>query len=775
MSPAIHRALSRLKAWPEAVWVGFAILLCHSLVHFQFSPPSAFRKYGLAAEQLLRGELSAERQMDFSPLYFELSLFAKRFLPLSEELLLALQLVLVAIAGAWLYTLLRQRFGRGLALAAIATLTMDRHLLVYVQILEPEACLLFFLLGCLYCCETAWPELLRGTARHGFWSTGAGVFAGLGLATRPNLLPVFLLVPFYFWLRGARGRALGSAAASFLSPLLLTLALLLARAHALTGDPWTPMMNPGTVFFEGNNPLSHGTSAVYPPVVLAYVQRGGEIPDGAHEYYRFVARASLREQLGREATISEVNLFWADRGMAGLRQDPGRGFHLLLEKLVRACHNFRWHDVPTAWRYDQMIFLPSVPFALVAALALCGLLLEVSRWREALLYYAVFLAQLGVMVVFYVSARQRLPLLPALLYFAAVTVERGLRQKRPRAERLGLLALVLLLTGSLLLPNDLTHDERYRRQGHLATDLALEGLAALEHEDEPISVHNQLLLTAITASPWWLEWIRPAGFPQEEASLEAQLLARLDPALRTPSAQFDRAILALKAGQDAMAETLLQELAAEGIEFYRNAFAASEPLFFLSRVAARRGDHPKAIALLRQALERSPGNPFILAELIALTDDPVWQPPLLAAFSPLDAQLLLGQALLFHGRNLEAVRAFTFLVRRLPDFRLAHMLLAAALARSQRDEEAVFAYREALRFGPEPVHESAIFVELFTRWAAAHRDQPEAQLLAAQALHQHGRLHQALALLDALTPPSHLESAVVREQERLRKALGLTP
>ena len=37
---------------------------------------------------------------------------------------------------------------------------------------------------------------------------------------------------------------------------------------------------------------------------------------------------------------------------------------LLRDKLTRVFHAFRWHDIPTAWQYDQWLRLPTASFAL---------------------------------------------------------------------------------------------------------------------------------------------------------------------------------------------------------------------------------------------------------------------------------------------------------------------------------------------------------------------------------------------------------------------------
>lgn len=742
--------------------IGLATFTLHALIAWRFPLPGTFRKYGLAAQQLASGELPPERLVDFSPFYLYLSLAAERWLPRPEAALVGLQMVLAAASVALVFRLLEGRVATWVAAAAAAVMAFDRHLLVYERILEPEICLIFCLLAFLACLE----------ARHDLrWrqvggALLAGVFAALCLAIRPTFLPAFLLVPAYTRLRGDRGRVWLYGSLAFAAPLAAMLLLSAWRAAAVTGDARTPVMNPGTVFFEGNNPLSWGTSAIYPPVVLGLVRHSGEIPDSAHVYYRTVARADA----GRELSIAEVNAFWSARAVRFIRDEPGRSVRLLGAKLVRAFHGFRWHDVPLAWKLDGVLaFVPALPFAVLSALALIGTLFEVGRWRESLLYYALGMSQLAVMLAFYVSARQRLVLFPALLYFAAVAVERLVRR---RGRSWPWLLLTGLLAVSLSLPDDPIADEIYRRGAWRDAEQRIAEVRAKSRE-QPLALHAEAAVAAVAAAPWWLDWLRPAYFPQDRGSLEERVAALLASRPRaSAAADFDLAAVHLQAGQVTAARRLLEPLAEQGRAVYRGGQQPSDPLFLLGRAAALAGDRADGVAYLERALERSPGNPFVLAELVTLTGDPAYQELLGRYWSDLDAQYFLGRALFAHGRYPDAVQALGFVVRRLPGLRDARVLLAAALGESGHLAEGARQYLEATRLRLEPILASRQIVALFRRWMAENPGSVEVQLFGAQVLHQHGHFAEALAVLEGLEPPAALAAAVDDEAERIRRALG---
>ncbi len=738
--------------------VGFAAFVLYALLARLYPLPGSFRKYALAAEKYLAGELPAERLMDFSALYFHLSVAAERLLPNPEATLVWLQIALAAASVAMVFRLLERRLGAAWAAAAALVMALDRHLLVYQRILEPEVLLLFCLLTFLWQLdrETAWAPWLAGAA------------AAVCLAIRPTFLPAFLLVPLYYRFRGARGRPWRQTSLAFAVPVAAILMLLAARAAAVTGDPRTPMMNPGTVFFEGNNPLSQGTSAIYPPVVVAYVRHSGDEPDAAHQHYRTVARAAAGRAAGRQLSIAEVNAYWSGLTLRFLRDHPERWLALVGGKLQRAFHGFRWHDVPTAWHLDRRLALvPALPFALLSALAFAGALFEARRWRGSLLYYALGAIQLAVMLVFYVSARQRLILLPALVYFAAAAGRRFARR-----ANLPWLLLVALLALTFSLPDDAIGDEAYRRSGWLETEQRLMQVRE-KSRVQPLALHAELAVEAVASAPWWLDWLRPAYFPHDQGSLEERVARALTARPRRgPPADFDLAAVHLAAGQLAAARALLEPLSDQGRSVYRGGRHPSEPLILLGQAEALAGDREQATGLLRRAHARTPGDPFALAELVALTADPAYQEKLLRYWGPLDAQYLLGRALLRHGRYADAASAFGFVVRRLGDFRDARVLYAAALGAAGELEDGARHYLEATRVRPEPILAGSLISDLFRRWAAAHPGRVEVRLAAARVLHRHGHFAEALAMFETLEPPANLAPAVARETERIRRALG---
>jgi tetratricopeptide (TPR) repeat protein len=175
----------------------------------------------------------------------------------------------------------------------------------------------------------------------------------------------------------------------------------------------------------------------------------------------------------------------------------------------------------------------------------------------------------------------------------------------------------------------------------------------------------------------------------------------------------------------------------------------------------------------------APGDPFVLAELLALTEERRYQELLHRYFSPLDAQFLLGRALLAHGEHQKAASCFFYVVPRLPELRSARVHLAAALAGTGRIESAAATYLEAMAMAPEPLLLDPDIPELMRRWASSPSASPLDRFHAAQVLHRYGYLSEGLQILAGLavaghageeTRPSAIE--VRAEEERIRRALS---
>jgi tetratricopeptide (TPR) repeat protein len=698
---------------------------------FSFFPPTQFHKYVLAARQAIEGTLSGERYADFSPLYLLFHILAQKALKQPVLFFKLAQVVWASLSPLFLFLALKKLVRPAVAAIGAAALIFNPALIVMTQAFEPETLGLFLSLGFLFfALREDWPSHLLG-----------GVFAGLAFLTRPNILPVLAFVPVFFFIRPSRSRAWKLISVlCFSAPVILSLLFLVGRNDRLLGRPTLVTMNPGTVFYEGNNPLSQGTTAVYPFLVYDLAREYTQTPDVQHVLYRRLARWSA----GKNLTVSEVNAYWRQKALRFIRDNPRRSARLLATKVFHLFHSYDWHDLYNAYWNGRKLARsawPIVPLGVISALALLGMAVQWKRWRQALLFYSLFAGQAAVMVVFYVSARQRLILLPALLFFACAALDFLVTRKRGWL----LLAAVIPLSIVLVVPTSLMREEDHLWQGvRASSDHLNEAYRQRQAGDYPEAEIRSAL--ALAAAPWLKDSLRPSDLGFEPAGFAGAALGHLKP--ESPSASFDEAVLLLEAGKTEEAEAAWRALLRKGPGFKRDYYQSSSPHYYLALTSLRRGDRDSSRRLLLEALRSFPGDPSILAALAILTGEEHYSRTLAAYLDDASVDLYLGKAFLLAGDAPQAVPFLTRVVEGLPDYRPAKIYLAAAAGLAGDGETAASLYIGLIGERPDPVLLEEPLLEVFKGRSEKAPSDVRALLEYGIVLRQFGRTKEALAVLE---------------------------
>ncbi len=378
------------------------------------------------------------REQDYSPLY--LGLFRALYPGGGRSLVRAVQVVLFAVTCVCVSLAVGLQNGWIWGLMAGLVAASYRPFLVYVGVLEPESLLLFLLAGAV--ASGVWARRvlradLNPDERRWPWRALVVlslILLALAATTRPQYV---LLIPVWtLWLAGASPRlrvkvlVWGAVGAC----LIVAPAAILQLAHH--GD--LSVMDPGTVFYEGNGPQSHSGTYVVPELVRV-LQRGSGCADCAHVEYRRVASVVA----GRRLSRTEANRYWVSLALASFRADPARGCRRLMSKTVLAIAPYELQGLLNAAELDRSLrrvlpwgFLP----LLVAAISLIP---AIWRKRAALLGpLALIVLAWTTQVVFYPSARQRLPLALAVLMIVGSSVRTLPRRRLRSAVLLGLGLLV---------------------------------------------------------------------------------------------------------------------------------------------------------------------------------------------------------------------------------------------------------------------------------------------------------------------------------------------
>ncbi|MDZ7372925.1 MAG: tetratricopeptide repeat protein [candidate division KSB1 bacterium] len=370
------------------------------------------------AHQILAGKLVLERAFYLAPLY---SYFLALVYFLFGESFSAVRLVqfLLGSLGAVLVFALGRRF-----LTRRAAAMAGFFAALYAPFLFFDGCLLGTSLNTfLFLLATF---LLVSAVDGGSWARVflSGLSLGLAVTGRPNLLtavPAFLGAPWLFRF-GHRRRisVLAAWTTAFALPIAGT-----TLHNFLAEGQWIPLTTHGGInFYIGNH---RGASGVW------------EAPAGMEPSVSAInledATRVAEAELGRSLTAAQVSWYWYRKTFAFILSRPYEWLWLLLKKTVLFLNPY---EIPLNFQYafhQQFSWLLRIPFTNLVFLmpfALFGLVVAwPERNRLGFLYGLVTLYSLGV-ILFFVSDRYRVVVVPYLILFAAYGAEWLIACRRSR-------------------------------------------------------------------------------------------------------------------------------------------------------------------------------------------------------------------------------------------------------------------------------------------------------------------------------------------------------
>ena len=554
-----------------------------------------FAKYLTFADAIAAGRMPTARLGDFSPAYLWLVVLLRR-LGAGVQAIRTLQIVAVSFA-ALACGAAAQRFGGWMAaVAAMAIVLANRAALVCATDLEPETLILLLnaiaVMAAVRLAADGAPERESGATTSSAASRTPRVAALLGLAlglsaiARPVAVGSIVLAGI--WLALRHRRAILPFAIAALAPI----AIVVGVNHHLTGA--ATIMDPGTVFYEGNNALASGAAGVLPRIVADLEQQAHE-PDYLHVAYRIVASRAA----GRTLTRDEVNRYWTSKALAFMRAFPAAEGRLLARKALLAIHDYDVFDLATLVAKSKALDgLPWLPFGLLVALALAAAFL--GDRRQLLPVALLAAAPFAVLIVFYVSARQRNALLPMMAVLAAAGVSSLAQALRARDRRGALvLALTIVVAVALALDTRVTTEDQYAWYGSFAAQ-QYDGLHTAE--------------AAAMASTW-----RTAAPPTAPPNVLRAVTIAAAQQTAAPERQFDFAIALQKCGAWRESDAILAQL--DDYRPVRENRAVSSVAYYRARAAIHLGA-PAAVlrALADIASDEAPGDPQLLALRARLGD-----------------------------------------------------------------------------------------------------------------------------------------------------------
>lgn len=437
------------------VWIGFvAISVLAFGVRFAFlsqarsvplfhAPIVDARSYWDWSDRIVAGDWMGEQVFYQAPLYPYFLAVAKLAVGADLWRVRLIQIVIGALACGVLYLAGRRWFGARAGLVAGVMLALYPPAIFFDALIQKAN------LGLLWMTLLLWAlSLVRERASRWRLLLAGGVLGLLMLTREETLLLVPVLALWILFAERERSwRERGLAVATFALALGCVLAPVAWRNWRVGGEFVVTTSQAGTNFFIGNGPAATG---IYVPLK----------PGRSDTVYERADAVELAEAAsGRKLTPREVSSFWFARSFEHIRAQPGTWLALVAHKLALLVN---WYEVPDA--EDQYFYERSSSvlrvlgwvwhFGVLLPLAAAGFVLVLARRRELVALYAIVATLTAGVLLFYLMARYRYPLVPPLVLFAAAGVVEAVTRVRER--RTGSLVPALVVAAVCAIPANRT-------------------------------------------------------------------------------------------------------------------------------------------------------------------------------------------------------------------------------------------------------------------------------------------------------------------------------
>lgn len=260
------------------------------------------------------------------------------------------------------------------------------------------------------------------------YSVFAGIAYGLGVLDKPNLL-IFVPAAVFFLASEFSFRPKKwelKPAIIFLSAVILMILPITLRNYIVGKDFVLISSNGGVNFYIGNNPRSLGTFKLPPD--------SGLMDPGLYESSMAVAE----KKLGRELKPSEASRFWAGKAFEFIRNQPLQELKLLGRKFLLL---FNYYEVPNhqnfyfiRTEFAPILNLMPIGFWLVVPIALVGIAWKIKSGLNlpGKLYISFLLCYMVALLLFFITERYRLPMVPLFIVFAGAAITDFLQTYRKK-------------------------------------------------------------------------------------------------------------------------------------------------------------------------------------------------------------------------------------------------------------------------------------------------------------------------------------------------------
>ncbi len=441
--------------WPLTIFVAAFLIRLIYLIQSRSNPtfyyPMVDELWNLNwAKEITGGNFWGDEAYFRGPLYpYMLALFLK--IGAGSIFVARLFQTFVAAGSAVLVFLIGSRLlNRTVGIIAALAYALYGTLMFYEAMLLIPVIFLFLNLLCIYLML-----LFKEQYDLKKWLT-AGFILGLAAIARPNILLIapFFLIWIYFGFKEIKTlkKRLLIPAVYFIGILIPVFSVTL-RNYIVTDEFILISSQGGVNFYIGNNPETEGLTMLMPEIDLDESLPWTEFTEATRE--------AAEQEAGHPLTAGEESSFWTKKTLRFIGGNPLTFVSITFKKLVYFLVGFENSDQTDIYQartfsglYSLLLWKNVIyfPFGFILPLAAVGAVALWPKRKELAVLYIFIIGYIPTVILFLVTARHRLPVIPFMLIFAAAGVlaicEFFRKNSWKKLLKYGALLLVLLISAN---------------------------------------------------------------------------------------------------------------------------------------------------------------------------------------------------------------------------------------------------------------------------------------------------------------------------------------
>lgn len=385
--------------------MGFLFQLKNNYI-FNLYPGSDSLNYDLWAKRIIQQGLFYTSPFYGMPLYAFFLAFIYKTISLNLWVVRIIQMILGALNCLLIYLIGKKFFNDKIGFLS-SIIAASYVMLIFYEVILMPVTLIIFLNSILI---LSFLELMERSVKRNF--IFFGVIAGVAGLAEPGifLFIIGLILALFFCLKNKTKTEVAFLSFILMVGMCLILSLNIWRNYAFQKDLILVSAHSGINFYIGNNPQASGYGDI--PLFLRPSQKG-HLED---------AKLIAQEKLKRRLLPSEVSRFWFKQGLNFIKNQPKVFLKLSLKKLFIFWQRFEPVDSVEFTFLEGnnlFLFLMLNSFGLISPLCLLGMFLAFKKFRQLFILYLLIFSQMLAAVLFFVTARYRLAVVPVMIVFCA--------------------------------------------------------------------------------------------------------------------------------------------------------------------------------------------------------------------------------------------------------------------------------------------------------------------------------------------------------------------